>query len=179
MWRGYGGAVSDRPGALLFLDVDGPLIPFGGPQPHPVYQLTHRTGGNPLLATINPAHGRRLLALSCQLVWATTWGEDANQDIAPFLGLPALPVVTWPQPSAAEEQDDERHGLHWKTRTLVSWAAGRPFAWADDEITSADRTWTGICHPGPALLHRIDPATGLTDADYLTLGGWLLTASAT
>lgn len=87
--------------------------------------------------------------------------------------------MTWPQPSAAEEQDDERHGLHWKTRTLVSWAAGRPFAWADDEITSADRTWTDICHAGPALLHRVDPATGLTDTDYLTLGGWLLTASTT
>jgi hypothetical protein len=58
-------------------------------------------------------------------------------------------------------------------RTLVRWAAGRTFAWADDEVTSIDRAWVAVHHPGQALLHRVDPATGLTDADYLTLGQWL------
>jgi hypothetical protein len=84
--------------------------------------------------------------------------------------------VTWPEASAAEDEQDERHGLHWKTRTLAGWAAGRPFAWVDDEITGTDRAWVAVHHPGPALLHRIDPVAGLTDADYLTLDQWLRAA---
>jgi hypothetical protein len=173
----YGGAVAGRASRpLLFLDVDGPLIPFGGaPQQYPACQmaLAPEAGANPLLARINPEHGLRLRALACELVWASTWMADANQYIAPRLGLPRLAVVTWPEVSAAEEEQDERRGLHWKTRALVRWAAGRAFAWVDDEITSTDRSWVAVHHPGQALLHRVDPGRGLADADYLILSQWL------
>lgn len=137
---------------------------------------------NPLLVRLNPGHGPRLLALRCDLVWATAWATDANDLIGPLIGLPELPVVIWPenpggeptpmQPSFA--QDDE---LHWKTRYLVEWAAGRPFAWVDDEITDADRTWVRAHHSGPALLHRVDHRSGLTDADFAVLDDWLRTGS--
>jgi hypothetical protein len=43
--------------------------------------------------------------------------------------------VIWPEPSDTDDQD-ERDGVHWKTRALVAWAAGRSFVWVDDEITS-------------------------------------------
>src|SRR5438132_3809843 len=108
---------------LLFLDVDGPLIPFGGTRPYPTYQMGREPRGvaaNPLLARINPEHGRRLAALPCDLVWATTWMADANETIAPRIGLPQLPVVIWPEPSDVDERA-ERSGLHWKTRALVDW----------------------------------------------------------
>ena len=167
---------------LLFLDVDGPLIPFGAtPQEYPDGYPTYRTGpgpgpdaadANPLLARINPEHGPRLRALPCELVWATTWMADANEYVAPRLGLPALPVVDRPEPSDEDERA-ERAGLHWKTRTLVDRAAGRPFVWVDDEITDTDRAWVSAHHPGHALLHRVDPHHGLTDADFRTLDGWL------
>ncbi|GLW14735.1 hypothetical protein Stsp01_14780 [Streptomyces sp. NBRC 13847] len=52
-------------------------------------------------------------------------------------------------------------------------AAGRPFAWVDDEITDTDRAWVSAHHPGQALLHRVDPRRGLTDPDYVALGVWL------
>ena len=59
---------------LLFLDVDGPLIPFGlPPEQYPTYLNPRDDGSNPLLARLNPEHGIRLLALSCELVWATAW----------------------------------------------------------------------------------------------------------
>ncbi|SDT83107.1 hypothetical protein SAMN05216371_7920 [Streptomyces sp. TLI_053] len=161
---------------LLFLDVDGPLIPFGAA---PDTYRSFATGpdelgddANPLLGRIDPAHGPRLLALPCDLVWATTWMADANDCIAPRIGLPRLAVVVWPEPSAVDPQD-EWHGLHWKTRTLVSRAEGRPFAWVDDEVTDTDRAWVVAHHPGPALLHRVDPRVGLTDADYAVLDSWL------
>ncbi|WP_407667242.1 hypothetical protein OHQ88_05030 [Micromonospora zamorensis] len=83
---------------LVFLDVDGPLIPFkvrsvGGGRPFAgAVARSSGGGGNPLLDRIDPADGERLSALNCQLVWATTWMADANEVISPLLGLPALPV---------------------------------------------------------------------------------------
>ncbi|MFI0980719.1 HAD domain-containing protein [Streptomyces sp. NPDC021093] len=162
---------------LLFLDVDGPLIPFGAtrqqlPDGYPTYKTGRHVPGadtNPLITRVNPAHGPRLMALPCELVWATTWMSDANECLAPWLGLPELPVVTWLEPSDEDEQD----GLHWKTRDLHRWAAGRPFAWLDDEITDTDRTWIEAHHPGQALLHRVDARHGIADEDFATLDHWL------
>ncbi|MEU4403614.1 HAD domain-containing protein [Streptosporangium sp. NPDC023963] len=159
---------AERP--LLFLDVDGPLIPFGHPGGYPGDRAVSPSpaGSNPLLTRIDPRHGPRLSALPCDLVWATTWMSDANDVIGPLLGLLELPVVGWPDP----EEDDEGP-LHWKTRSLVGWAAGRSFVWVDDEIAHADRVWVSAHHRGRALLHRVDPRRGLTHADFRVIDDWL------
>ncbi|MEV5754543.1 HAD domain-containing protein [Actinoallomurus sp. NPDC052308] len=159
---------------LLFLDVDGPLIPFGvRPGREPAGQAGFdppEPATNPLLARLDPDHGRRLSALPCDLVWATTWMEDANDEIAPRLGLPQLPVLVWPD---SAEDDEYDRGLHWKTRGLVEWAAGRSFVWVDDEITDADRAWVSANHRGRALLHYVDHRLGLTGEDFDVMGRWL------
>lgn len=162
------------PRPLLFLDVDGPLIPFGGtpeqyPEGYPTYAPAE-AGANPLLARVNPALGPRLLALPCDLVWATTWESEANESLSPLLGLPDLPVVTWPPEPSYE---DVPRGLHWKTRPLLDWSGGRPFAWLDDEITDADRAWALAHHPARSLLLRVDHRHGITDADFAALEAWL------
>ncbi|MFF5760313.1 HAD domain-containing protein [Streptomyces longwoodensis] len=150
---------------LLFLDIDGTLIPFGGRTPYATY-----TGptppGHPLLARLDPALGPCLLSLDCEMTWATTWGEDANSVVAPWLGLPPLPVVDWP-----EEADEAPRpgGVHWKTEALLARAAGRPFVWLDDEITDADRAWVAARHPAPAILHRVEHGIGLTRTDLAGL----------
>jgi hypothetical protein len=153
--------------------VDGPLIPFGAtreqyPDGYPTY-APQEAGENPLLARANPALGATLLALPCDLVWATTWESEANDCLAPLLGLPRLPVVTWPETS--EEPDPP--GLHWKTRTLLHWATGRPFAWLDNEITDTDRAWAEVHHPARTFLHRVDHRHGLTATDFASLEAWL------
>lgn len=187
------GVTADRP--LVFLDVDGPLIPFrarrpaprGKPAPShpPAAPAVHPSlrsgappagnavrpggeGGNPLLGRLDPEDGRRLLALGCPLVWATTWMHEANEVVAPRLGLPELPVVGWP-----DEDEEPVRGLHWKTAALLRWAAGRPFVWLDDEITGVDRRWVAAHHPERALLHRVDSGTGLTGSDFATVRRWL------
>ncbi|WP_433061277.1 HAD domain-containing protein [Dactylosporangium sp. CS-033363] len=155
------------PPPLLFLDVDGPLVPLAhrGAEPHPAAEAAARRYGNPLLLRADPGDGPRLLGLGCDLVWATTWAEDANEVIAPLLGLPALPLVTF-------SDRDSDGPEHWKTRDLVAWAAGRPFVWVDDELTAADRAWVARHHPARALLHRVDGRAGLTAADFAAIRDW-------
>ncbi|MEU9591190.1 HAD domain-containing protein [Streptomyces sp. NPDC048219] len=159
-------SATERP--LLFLDVDGPLIPFGSSSGRPQDAVTDASG-NPLLTRLDPGLGSRLTALGCQLVWATTWMEEANEVVSPRLGLPRLPLVEW----SASHADEDPRGLHWKTQHLVEWADGRPFIWVDDEISAMDRLWVDASRSGPSLLHRVDPVKGLTDIDFTALTDWL------
>ncbi|MET8095675.1 HAD domain-containing protein [Streptomyces sp. NPDC005236] len=175
-----GNQVVERP--ILFLDVDGPFIPFG---PSSAHHETSGAGsgsapgseaspdpGNPLLGRLDPTVGPRLKTLGCELVWATTWMEEANESIAPRIGLPRLPVVEWPEDST----EAGPRGLHWKTRPIVEWAGGRPFIWVDDEIGAVDRLWVEAQYASPSLLHRVDPSKGLTEDDFSALAAWLRTA---
>lgn len=122
---------------LLFLDVDGTLLPSDGAKLDAtlVDWQEWQSQRNPRLAAIDRTKGRRLLALACDLVWATAWMRDANEVIAPLLRLPPLPVADLP-----EAPLENRIGaLHWKTAALVAAAAGRRrFVWLDDEISDND-----------------------------------------
>jgi hypothetical protein len=163
---------------LLFLDVDGPLNPFAiRPEALPAEYEVHEMRPDlwedpmlqPLRVRLNPGHGARLLALPAELVWATSWEHDANSWIAPRIGLPDLPVVGWPLDLNASAPAD----LCWKTPTLLVYAAGRPFAFIDDDITDADRRYAEARSAAPMLFHRVDAAQGLTDEDFVLLADWL------
>ncbi len=174
---------------MLLVDVDGPLNPYAAkPSRRPEGYGTHRLmtprwaaaerrrlaawglpdrAAKPLRVWLNPAHGPALTALPFDLVWATTWEDEANAFLSPLLGLPPLPYIAWSDPHARQEG-----GVFWKTPDVVARARGRPFAWVDDEITDVDRTWVQAHHLGPALLHHVDPRIGLTSADFARLTDW-------
>ncbi|MEU2514496.1 hypothetical protein [Streptomyces syringium] len=167
---------------LLYLDVDGPLNPYAAkPTRRPTGFTTHRMLPEgwiaqnpdrprpyvkPLRVWLNPEHGQHLteLATAYDLTWATTWGAEANLFISPALGLPELPVVEWPT-----MHDAGPEGTFWKTRHLLNHAAGRPFAWCDDDLSDTDRAYVEANHTAPALLHHIDPRLGLRHEDFAVL----------
>ncbi|MEV7689947.1 hypothetical protein ACFW1F_25070 [Streptomyces bungoensis] len=154
---------------LLFLDVDGPLNPYAAkPERRPEGWTTIRVPAHsrrPLRVWLNPGHGPALLGLGYDLCWATTWMADANRRIGPVVGLPELPYVDFGTALFAERPD----GVHWKTEAIVAHSGGRPFAWVDDEQGPADTVYVRERHPGPVLLHHVDPRRGLREADFAVL----------
>lgn len=162
--------MTDDARPLLFLDVDGTLLPFGGPGmlPEPRSGPPAPGAPRPELDLVDPAIGPLLLDLDCDVVWATAWMGDANVVIGPRAGLPTLPVADLPRygPPDADE-------IGWKTRALVREAAGRPFVWVDDDISDADLAWIDREHPGPALAFRVESAVGLTAAGVAEIAAWL------
>lgn len=162
---------------LLLMDVDGPLNPYAAkPTRRPEGCLTHRMrprgwddpAVKPLRVWLDPSHGAALRALPYELVWATTWEAEANVWIGPRIGLPELPYIDW-GPGAGKRTST---GVFWKTERIVEWAAGRPFAWVDDEVGDRDREFVARRHPGPALLHHVDPRRGLLPYDFARLAAW-------
>ncbi|MEU5795460.1 hypothetical protein ABZ800_18370 [Streptomyces sp. NPDC047813] len=164
---------------LLFLDVDGPLNPYAAPperrpEGYTTIQVPVASSRSPLRVRLNPAHGPALLALGYELCWATTWMAEADHWIAPVLGLPGLPYVDFGTGLFAHRPD----GVHWKTEAIVAYAGGRPFAWVDDEQSTADAVFVADHHPAPALLHHVDPRIGLREGDFTTLAEFAAGLSA-
>ena len=167
---------------LLLIDIDGPLNPYAAKaHRRPDGYTTHRMAPaswvarstkppayvKPLRVWLNHDHGAMLQALPYDLVWCTTWMHEANEWIAPHLGLPELPFIEF-----TNLHDYPADGTHWKTRTVIEWAAGRPFAWIDDEINQDDEAYVAEHHDGPALLHHVHPAKGLLPGDFGALRDW-------
>jgi hypothetical protein len=148
---------------LLLLDVDGVLNPYGwarvpaGFSPHHLF-----AGEEPVL--VNPEHGRWIdeLAGVFEVVWATSWNEEANRLLAPLLGIQPLPAVAMPAapfPPGA------------KVAIIDRFAGDRPAVWIDDLHTSEARSWADR-RAAHTLLIPTDPAVGLTRAMVDRAVGW-------
>ncbi|HEX6357473.1 HAD domain-containing protein [Actinophytocola sp.] len=170
---------------LLLLDVDGPLNPYAANRyRRPPGYLTYRrtaTGWHSgrdarrykgLRVWLNPSHGAQLLALaamtSLELVWATTWQHEANERIAPAVGLPALPVIEFPGYTLTTGWDDA-----WKWPAVAAYAKDRPLAWLDDEHERSGAAEFARQRAGtPTLLCHVDPRQGLGSAHLAQVRRW-------
>lgn len=164
--------------SLVLLDVDGPLNPFAAkPDTLPPGYAEHRVRLSrwhrkpQLRLWLNPTHGPRLTALAertgAELVWATTWEHRANRQIAPVIGLPELPVIYFGEP---------RVDSAWKYPVVARYAQGRPLLWFDDDFDLYPRArdeFLGGRAGLPTELVRVNPRTGLTEAEFAHAESWL------
>lgn len=169
---------------LLLLDVDGPLNPWSGK----AWRL-RRNGfteievpdgrGVDYRIWLNPALGAQIAAaiddLGLRGVWCTTWGELANAEISPRLGLPRLEVVPLTPRPASGLAFSRAGWLFWKTPQVVEWARGRPFYWLDDELRPTDERYLSR-HAPNSIGRPVNPATGVRDVDLAGLRRWVLDA---
>jgi hypothetical protein len=144
------------PRPLLLADVDGVVCPYAD-------ELADPAAADLELATVGYTrvwlsrdirqHMTRL-AEPFQLVWCTAWEDQAAEFLAPFLGLPPMPVIHFDEPA---EEDG-----HWKWPGIESFVGDRPFAWIDDELGRADFARAGR-RSSPTLLVRIEGSHGLNE----------------
>jgi hypothetical protein len=137
---------------ILLLDVDGVLNPYPTcPPGFAEYALFPNDDEPVRLAAV---HGSWLheLGRCFKLVWATSWGSEANRLLCPLFELPELPVIAFPEapfdPAA-------------KTPAIDAFVGNQPVAWVDDVITPEARLWAAG-RKAPTLLVDVDPAAGLT-----------------
>jgi hypothetical protein len=143
--------VTSRP--FLLIDVDGVLNPFAGRRTKPAFS-THQLAG--FTVRLNPAHGPMLMQFADRfdLVWATTWEDQANELIGPIVGLPTLPVIHL----GFTSKDRLRH----KWPAISAYVGDRPLVWIDDEPSSDDagRVQSRNLHI-PTRIVKTHPASGL------------------
>jgi hypothetical protein len=134
----------ERP--LLFLDVDGVLLPVGPGRP-PGYEPA-RAGPFPVF--VSPALRAAAPALvdAFDVHWVTSWNHDANVEVGPLFGLPHLPVLELP-------------GHYGKLEAVRTFAPDhRRMAWAEDRLEPEAWAWAEG-RPSGTLLVAPDRRRGL------------------
>lgn len=169
---------------LLFIDVDGVISTYGFAGNHQDPRADGSVGlEGPTVPTqdsgqfhmvdgivhhIGSGMDRRISTLIDHFegVWATGWGERANEHLVHILGLPReLEVVEF---AVAPSTDGSGH---WKLDALSARAGDRAIAWIDDGLNDACVDWAQS-RSAPTLLVSTDPYVGLTDDHVDELIAW-------
>ncbi|MDD7966565.1 HAD domain-containing protein [Actinomycetospora lemnae] len=152
---------------MIAIDVDGVLNPDNMSNSRAErlgYQLSKRLRAHRMMRTFwNREHGTQLLRLAddhnAELVWATYWGEMANDYARWEVGLPELPVI---------DLDHATLTTVWKYPSILAFAEGRPLVWFDDEHVIHPRSGDEFLRTRaePTKLIEVSPVEGLREVDF-------------
>jgi hypothetical protein len=146
------------------LDVDGVVALLDGNREDGIFETV--AGEFPVRVAERTPERVRALVPHFDLVYCTLWGADADEFIAPLLGLPAgLPHVPF------NRDAESVPGTTWKLPFVARFVRDRPAAWVDDELDVDVRSWAGD-REQPTLLVQTDPRVGLTDEHVKKLVGF-------
>lgn len=152
---------------LLFVDVDGVLSIYGFDPDRAAGEGSWQMVDG-IIHVIAHGSGERLIKLAehFELVWATGWGERANDFLISLLGLGGrLPVIEF------EVRPSTDGSGHWKLDGLSNFEPDMPAAWIDDGHNDACHEWASR-RSAPTLLITTDPAKGLLDSHVEQLLVW-------
>ena len=108
------------------------------------------------------------LAARFELVWATSWQDNANLLLASVLGLPTLPVVRFTAAARERIWVGGYAGRTWKLETVARFVGDRPAAWIDDELHADAWVWAAL-RAVPTKLLSPEPSVGILDRDVRAL----------
>jgi len=143
----------------LLLDVDGVLRPFGAGCDDEVVTLV--TGADTVRVSARCGERLRLLATRFQLVWATSWEDEANHVLCGPLGLPPLRVIRFGDDTFAP-------GSSYKLDAIDRFVKDRPTAYLDDDVGHDVTAWSGA-RTAPTLVIEVDPRRGVDDEVVATV----------
>jgi hypothetical protein len=147
---------------LLLLDVDGVLNPFPDtPDGYSEYRFFPEDD-EPVRLCADHADWLRELMADFEIVWASAWGEAANELICPAFGLPSFRVVALPS-SPFEPRE--------KVPAVAAFVGERPAAWVDDVVTDEARAWARE-RQARTLIVEASSASGLTREIVERLKAW-------
>jgi HAD domain in Swiss Army Knife RNA repair proteins len=148
--------------ARVFLDFDGVLNPETRPPPGPFTDwMTAHVDRMTITWSPTVACFISQLAKHAEVLWLTSWAEDAQIHLEPLMGLPRLEL--------AGTDEFEAPWRWWKHDVVMGlWENDhRPFVWIDDDLALFDDTleWVSALSSDHALAIAPDPSIGLTPSD--------------
>lgn len=112
--------------------------------------------------------GERLAALEADIVWLTTWENDANEWIGPLFGWPELPFI--------ERGGHDARNRWWKSSAAELYLAEHPrsLIWIDDDLAEGMgfAPWLSTYEPGRLLIAPY-PTRGLLPRHLEQVEAWI------
>jgi HAD domain in Swiss Army Knife RNA repair proteins len=143
----------------VFLDFDGVLNPETRP-PLGAFAdwCASIVEGVPVVWSPTVARSISQLADHAEVLWLTTWEQDAQMHLGPLMGLPRFEL--------AGTDDSDAPWRWWKHDVVTAlWQTDpRPFVWIDDDLAVFTEAfeWVQGLPPDNGLAVVPDPSVGLT-----------------
>lgn len=153
----------------IYIDVDG-VLNFDDPCEGSI-DVPLTIGEKSGIVRLNVNHGPWLLELAdstdSELWWGTSWQDNANEYIAPYIGLPELPVLHFGPLRFSQSNGS------WKSNAVLEKFEkdSVPFLWFDDDFTIP--RYLARIPESTAIVRLVEGRSGISREDIDFAHKWL------